>query len=157
MQLLICYVSNTSFTFKLDESTSSQVTKYDAFIYNFGQMYDELVNCYCGSLFVGHCTADSFVEHIHESEKSVKLDPSVLLHLGVDGCILNKSFENKLVNKLRDRYPHMLNIGSCGLHEVHNACRDALKVLCHLQLLKKRTKKAQKTKAKYVGIVRNHF
>ena len=70
MQLLICYLSNTSFTFKLDESTSSQVTKYDAFIYNFGQMYDELVNCYCGRLFVGHCTADSFVEHIHESEKS---------------------------------------------------------------------------------------
>ena len=81
--------------------------------------YDELVNCYCGSLFVEHCTAENSVEHIHEFEKSVKLDPSMLLYLRVDGDIVNKSFENRLVNKLCDRYINMRNVGGCGQHEVH--------------------------------------
>ena len=69
------------------------------------------MNRYCGSLFVEHCTAENFVEHIHEFEKSVKLDPSMLLYLRVDGDIVNKSFENRLVNKLRDRYINMRNVG----------------------------------------------
>ena len=42
-----------------------------------------------GSLFVGYFTAENFVEHIHEFEKSVKLDPSMLLYLRVDGDIVN--------------------------------------------------------------------
>ena len=90
------------------------------------------MNRYCGSLFVEHCTAENFVEHIHEFEKSVKLNPSMLLYLGVDGCIVNKSSENKLLNDLLDRYIHMLNVGSFCLHQVHNVFRNGLKVLCHL-------------------------
>ena len=72
-----------------------------------------------GSLFVGYFTAENFVEHIHEFEKSVKRDPSMLLYLRVDGDIVNKSFQNRLVNKLRDRYINMRNVGGCGQHEVH--------------------------------------
>ena len=44
----------------------------------------EVVNCYCESLFVGHCTAENLVEHFYKFEKSMNLDPSYFLHLGMD-------------------------------------------------------------------------
>ena len=76
---------------------------------------------------VRHCTAENLVEHFHEFEKSMNLDPSYLLHLGMDGPSVNKSFEDKLLTELRDQDIQILNIGSCCLHKVHNAFRNALK------------------------------
>ena len=121
-------VNNTPFTSLFDESTTSQVKKqYDAYLQFWSKKYDEVVNCYCGSLFVGHCTAQNLVEHCHEFEKSMNLDPSYLLHLGMDVLSVKKSFEDKLLTELRDKDIQILNIGSCCLHNVHNAFRNALK------------------------------
>ena len=80
--------------------------------------YDEVINCYCGSLLVGH---------FHEFGKSMNLDPSYLLHLGMDGPSVNKSFEDKLLTELCDQDIQILNIGSCCQHKVHNAFCNALK------------------------------
>ena len=103
--------------------------KYGAYLQLWIKKYGELVNSYYESLFVGHCTAENLVEHILEFEKSVKLNTSFLLHLGTDGLSVNKSFENRLVNELRDQDIHILNLGSCCLRKVQNAFRNALKQL----------------------------
>ena len=57
-------LNGVPYTFKFDETTTSQVKKqYDAYIQfcHFGK--SEVVNVYIGSLFLGHCTADNLVEH----------------------------------------------------------------------------------------------
>ena len=101
--------------------------QYNAYLQFWSKKYDEVVNCYCGSLFVGHCTPENLVEHFHEFEKSMNLAPSYLLHLGIDGLSVNKSFDDKLLTELRDQDTQKLNIGSCCLSKVHNAFRNALK------------------------------
>ena len=99
-QVLIYNVNNTPVFFKFDESTTSQVkNQYDAYLQFWSKKYDEVVNCYCGSLFVGHCTAENLVDYFHEFERSMNLEPSYLLHLGMDGPSMNKSFENKLLSR----------------------------------------------------------
>ena len=67
--------------------------QYNAYLQFWSKKYDEVVNCYCGGLSVRHCTAKNLVEHFHECEKSMYLDPSYLLHLGMDGPSVKKSFE----------------------------------------------------------------
>ena len=57
----------------------------------------------------------------------MNLAPSYLLHLGIDGLSVNKSFDDKLLTELRDQDTQKLNIGSCCLSKVHNAFRNALK------------------------------
>ena len=57
----------------------------------------------------------------------MNLDPSYLLHLGMDGPSVNKSFEDKLLTELREQDIQILNIGSCCQHKVHNAFCNALK------------------------------
>lgn len=50
-QMVLHDVNNNPFTFKLDESTSSQVKKqYDAVITILVKKHDEVVNCDSGSL-----------------------------------------------------------------------------------------------------------
>ena len=64
-------------------------------ICNFGQK--NRWSNYCGRLFVGHSTAENLVEHFHDFQKSMNLDPAYLLYLGIDGPSVNKSFEDKLL------------------------------------------------------------
>ena len=125
--MLIYDVNNTPLTFKLCESATSQVKKQYTYLQFWSKKYDEVVNCYCGGLFVGHGTAEILLENFHEFEKSMNLDPSFLLHLSIDGPSVNKSFEDKLLTGLHDQDIQILNIGSCCLHKVHNAFRNALK------------------------------
>ena len=112
--MLIYDVNNTPFPFKFDVNTFPQVKEqYDAYLQFWSNKYDEIVNCYCGSLFVGHCTAENLVEHFHEFEKFLNLDPSYLIHLvDMNGLSVNKSFEEELVTELRDQDMQILNIES---------------------------------------------
>ena len=69
-QVLLYDVNNMPYTFKLDESTSSQIKKqYDEYLQYWSTKYDEVINCYCGSLFVGHCTHEQLIEHYYEFTK----------------------------------------------------------------------------------------
>lgn len=52
-QILIYDINNKPFTFKFDETTSSQVKKQDdAYIQFYLKEYDEIVNCYCESILL---------------------------------------------------------------------------------------------------------
>ena len=61
-----------------------KLKKQYAYLQFWSEKYVEVVNCYCESLFVGHCTAENLVEHFYKFEKSMNLDPSYFLHLGMD-------------------------------------------------------------------------
>jgi len=55
---VISDVSNKPFSFKFDETTTSQTKKqYDAYVTYFSYTSQSIITVFCGSLFVGHCTA----------------------------------------------------------------------------------------------------
>ena len=54
-------VSNKPFSFKFDETTTSQIKKqYDAYVTYFSYLNQVIVTAFCGSLFVGCCTTEDF-------------------------------------------------------------------------------------------------
>ena len=80
---LITDISNKPFSFHFDESTTSQIKKqYDAYVTYFSYRTQTVVTAFCGSLFVGHCTAEDLVSHFFEFIKRCKLNPCYLLSLG---------------------------------------------------------------------------
>ena len=130
-QMLLYDVNNTPYTFQFDESTSSQFKKqYDGYLQYWSTKYDEIINCYCGGLFVGHCTHEQLIKHYYEFTKNLKLDSFFLLHLGMDGPSVNNAFQEKLFDELHVKEgTSFLNLGTCCLHKVHNAYQTALKEL----------------------------
>ena len=62
-----------------------------------GWRNNEIINAYCGSLFIGHCTSEQLVDHYNEFSSSLD---SNFMHIGMDGPNVNLSFEEKLGTKL---------------------------------------------------------
>ena len=63
---------------------------------------DSIVHSYCGSLFVGHCTAVDLVGHYEEFVKQLDIDSKFLLNFGMIRLNFNLSFEDKLTQKLSE-------------------------------------------------------
>ena len=90
---LIYDVKNKPFTFKFDETTTRQVKKqYDGYLRYVSPTFKQVTNLYCGSLFVGHCGSEQLLEHFQHFVKNLSLDCKLLLHVGMDGPNVNKSF-----------------------------------------------------------------
>ena len=119
------------YTFKFDETTTSQVKKqYDGYICYWSPSYDQVVNMYAGSLFVGHCPAKELVRHFYEMTVPLSLDGEHLLHIGKDGPNVNLKFEDDLCDELHEKEETtILNLGSCSLHPVHTAFKKGLQEL----------------------------
>jgi len=128
---LIYDVKNKPFTFKFDETTTKQVKKqYDGYLRYLSPTFKEVTNLYCGSLFVGHCGSEQLLEHFQHFVKDLSLDCKLLLHIGMDGPNVNKSFHQKLVKQLEeDVGTTVLDLGTCSLHPVHTAFRRGLSEL----------------------------
>jgi hypothetical protein len=124
-------LENVPFTFKFDESTTSQVKKqYDAYASYWSKSENCVVNNYIGSLFVGHCFSSDLVEHYLEFKKRLNLNDHLLLHLGMDGPNVNLAFERQLeAHMLENSNATFLRLGSCSLHPVHSAFKYGLKEL----------------------------
>lgn len=117
------------FTFKFDETTTSQVKKqYDGYIQYYSPKFQKIVNHYCGSLFLGHCTAENLKDHFYEFGEMLKWDVNLLMHLGMDGPNVNLLFQKKLEADLSEKYNKtFLNVGTCSIHPVHTAFEKGLK------------------------------
>ena len=128
---LVQDISNKPFVFKFDETTTPQVKKqYDAYITYMSYRYQKIVTSYCGSLFVGHCTASDLKNHFHEFIRKLGLKTPYLLSLGMDGPNVNKSFAEKLSVELKSvDNTSYIDVGSCSLHACNNAFAEALKTL----------------------------
>lgn len=118
-------ITNVPFTFHFDETTTSQVKKqYDGYATYFSQKHKEVRTVYCGSLFVGRCTADDLVVHFYEFMKKAGLDTNFMLGLGMDGPNVNLSFQNKLLKEIT-----IITVGTCSLHGVNSGFGKAVKSL----------------------------
>lgn len=128
---LMAKIKGIPYTFKFDETTTTQVKKqYDGYVQFWDTSINEVVNVYCGSLFVGHCGADALVKHFLHFMRELKLDPRLLLGIGMDGPNVNLSFERKLRNHLEQFFDtNFLPIGTCSLHPAHTAFKKGMSCL----------------------------
>ena len=80
-----------------------------------------IVRFYRGSVFVGHCTSNDLITHFFEFITNLKLNLNYLLNVGLDGPVVNKSFEVKLKQQLKKwKSSLFLFYGSCCLHTIVN-------------------------------------
>ena len=91
--------------------------------------YDQVVSAQAGSLFVEYCNADDLVEHCNHFVDKLELKSDYLLHLGMDGRIVNLSLENKLESNLESINTSFLRIGTFSLHPTHTAFRKSINSL----------------------------
>ena len=115
-ELVQSNIQGQSFTFHFDETTNSQVKKqYDGYATYFSPEHKQISSAYCGSLYVGKCSADDMLVHFHEFMKKAGLNPAFMLALGMDGPNVNLLFKNKL----KEEFP-IIEVGTCPLHIVNN-------------------------------------
>ena len=127
---IIADLANKLFSFKFDEITTNQIKKqYSAFVTYFSNVTQTIVTAFCGSLFIGHRTAEDLVSHFFEFLKRYWLSTFYLLSLGMDGPNLNKFFASKLKAVLNAIATLFIDIGTCPLHTANNAFSNDLKYL----------------------------
>ena len=120
------------FTFRFDETTTSQVKKqYDGYVSYYSKKEKKVLTRYAGSLFVGKCNNVDLLDHFYTFMKSLKLNTNFLVGLGMDGPSVNKLFETELVKKLEKEKGNsfLSQIGFCVLHTVNNSFGEGLKQL----------------------------
>ena len=123
-------IADKPFSFKFDETTTSQVKKqYDGYVTYFSDTSQTIETAFCGSLFVGHCTAKDLLSHFYEFINKLGLKTYFLLSLGMDGPSVNKSFAEQLKIALDADSTSFIDIGSCPLHIANNAFLEGLKQL----------------------------
>ena len=123
-------VQTTPYSFRFVETTNSRVKKqYDGFISFFLKKLHKIVTLYCGTLFVGHCTADDLVDCFFEFVRDLGLNFNLLLALGIDSPNVNKSFKS-LIDELQKRgATHFLDVGTCSIHIANNTFLEGIKCL----------------------------
>ena len=128
---LITDVQKTPHSFKFDKTRTSRVKKqYDRFASFFSKKLCKIVTPYCGSLFVGHCTADDLVDHFLQDVMDLGLDLNILLALGINSPNINKSFKSKLARELQKRGATLfLEVGTCSIHIASNTFLEGIKCL----------------------------
>lgn len=119
------------FSYKFDETTTIQVKKqYDAYVQFESKCFGDIVNWYCGSLFLGHCKAVDLKDHFFEFGRKLTWDIDFLLQIEMDGPNLNLLFHKLLTKELLENNDKtIIDIGTCGLHNIHNGFSVALKEL----------------------------
>ena len=93
---LIYDVKRRPFTFKFDESTNRLVDKQcDGYVQYGSESEHKVLNRYCASLFLGHCTSDDLVDHFKQFVVDNELYRNYLLHLSMDGPNVNSAFQEE--------------------------------------------------------------
>lgn len=78
-------------------------------------------------LAAGHGTADDLMEHFTKSVLESGLLVKDIIQVSMDGPNVNWKFFGDLRKKIGDDYgTALINIGSCGLHVVHNSFKSGM-------------------------------
>lgn len=83
-----------------------------------------IITRYVDSLFLGHSTASDIVSAIQEATKNLSF--SKVINLSMDGPAVNWKVFTILQNEVEKKFnTKFVNVGSCGLHSLHNAFKNA--------------------------------
>lgn len=114
-----------------DESLNkvAQKGQMDVFVRFWDRLKNQVSTRYYGSSFLGHATASDLLSSFLDASKGLEI--SKLLQVSMDGPNVNKKFLLDLKSKRKEENPDgavLLNLGSCGLHTVHNSYKKSMKV-----------------------------
>lgn len=119
------------FSVGFDESLNkiSQSGQMDINVRFWNSTTNKICTHYYNSVFIGHSCAEDILKAFLTGIDG--LDVNKILQISMDGPNVNKKFFNNLKSYLKDNgnvnSPVILDLGSCGLHTVHNAFRAGIK------------------------------
>ena len=115
------------FVILFDESLNSVVQKKQL-DFHIRLWHNGLVHTYyLTSLFLGKAAAVD----LHNSFLKLDIDLKGMVSVSMDGPNVNLATHKLLEDYMQDTYGHgLLNIGSCSLHQVHNAVKAAFEKGC---------------------------
>ncbi|WAR14725.1 hypothetical protein MAR_004830 [Mya arenaria] len=77
---------------------------------------------YLGSQFLGHATAEDMLQHFQKGIGDLEKQTKNMLQISMDGPNVNWKFLDMITTKIEQDFSvSLINIGSCVLHNVHNA------------------------------------
>lgn len=80
------------------------------------------------SLLIGHTTAQDMLNHFNHGVLQSGLAIKDMLQIGMDGPNVNWKFYSLIQKQLIEEYStRLINVGSCGLHTVHNSFKAGVK------------------------------
>jgi hypothetical protein len=89
--------------------------------------YYDCATRFITSSFLGHAKASDLNEAFQDNCK--RLDPQKLLQVSMDGPNVNLKFHMDLSSQLvADYNKKPVDLGTCGLHQVHNAFKHSMQV-----------------------------
>lgn len=109
-----------------DESLnkSTQKKQMDIHVRYWNEKKDQVCTRFFQSVFLGHGTAQDMVSHFTEGVIDSDLKMSDMVQIGMDGPNVNWKFFHLISDKLKNDFDtSILNVGSCGLHVMHNSFR----------------------------------
>ena len=119
-------VKNKPFVMLFDESLNRQLQKKQLDIHLRFWDNDCVQSRYYSSAFIGHATALDLI-HCFETHVERNIGYANLIQLSMDGPNVNWAAFDKLQMKLEtENNKKLLNIGSCGLHTLHNAFKAGI-------------------------------
>ena len=125
-RMLMDQIKDEPFSLMFDESLNKSVIQKQLDIHlRFWNSGGVVKSRYFNSKMLGHSTSDDLLEAINSCRESVNFQN--LVHLSMDGPNVNWAVFNKLQAQLKTDYNnHLFNIGSCGLHILHNSIRKGM-------------------------------
>ena len=113
------------FVLLFDESLNCklQEKQLDIHVRYFDKDIKQVNTRYFTSKYLGHATADVLLEKILECGLLLK----DVMQLGMDGPNVNWKLHDNLSSELKNQYgTTLLQLGSCGLHVVHNSIKQGM-------------------------------
>ena len=120
--ILVQDVQNKPFCLLFDESLNKSTTTKQLDVHVRFWRDNFVTTRYLDSIMLGRATA----EHLVSSIKTLNgaLNFSNMFQISMDGPNVNWAAYDVLTRQLKNDYGHeLVNIGSCGLHQIHNAFR----------------------------------
>ena len=112
----------SGFVLLFDESLNAELQKKQLDFHIRSWDHDRVVSRYFGSSFMGHASADDLMEKFEETCSSIGFNN--LLQVSMDGPNVNWKLHRLLEEQInRQTGKSLLNVGSCGVHILHNAFR----------------------------------
>ena len=90
----------------------------------------EVVIAYCGTLFIGRCSALDMVSHLKTFVAKQNPDVKLLLNLGMGDPNVNVPSQNLLIKEQKEKYhTPLIDLGTCSLHSANNGFSKLVKEL----------------------------
>lgn len=124
-------LKQTKFSLLIDESNSIMCTKYLHILVRF--FYEnsrKVLTTFYRALPVNKGDADSMIGAIHTALSDDEIPWSNVLQIMSDSPNVMRGRFTGVLSKIKSQYaPHLLDVGGCSLHHVHNAVSYAIDAL----------------------------